>query len=350
MKAIVAEIDKKQMTVITENGDFIKVKRQVAYNIGDEIELKAKKKYLTYKGLARVAACFLACIFLTTGVYAYYTPYSYVSVDINPSLSLSLNRFGRVISVNPLDDDAVTMIKDIKDLKNHNIDHALSEIIKTASDKGYIDKAEDNQVMVVVSAKDPKEAKDLEGKVAKAASKELSKVNDSSEVMVEKTNVEEYKDALSNKVSPGKEILADKLRKVNPELKDEEIRDMPVKEAVKQIKEGNKAIREEEKAQRNMEKEERKNDKGKPEGQEELKAEKEDRNKEDKVKEDKKTEIENKEKDKNKDKGKDKNKGKESPDNRGDKKQDYKKDEPKDKNKNGKPTNKNNGYPKGKVN
>ena len=68
VKAIVAEINKKQMIVITDKGDFVKVKRQMSATIGDEIQLKQRKAYLTYKRLAGAAACLLACIFLSTGV------------------------------------------------------------------------------------------------------------------------------------------------------------------------------------------------------------------------------------------------------------------------------------------
>lgn len=241
MKAIVAEIDKKQMLVITDKGDFVKIKRQMSATIGDEIEFNAHRNYLTYKRLAPIAACFLACIFLSTGVYAYYTPYSYVSVDINPSIALSLNRFERVISVDPLSEDAAGFIKDTNDLKNQNIDKALSEIIKSASEKGYIDENTENQVMVVVSAKNSDQEKKLASTVNKAAVKELSKLNKSSEVTVEKTSVENYKTAVSKKVSPGKEILADRLRETDPEIKDEDVQKMTVKEVVGLIKEGRKA-------------------------------------------------------------------------------------------------------------
>jgi hypothetical protein len=263
VKAIVAEIDKKQMIVITENGDFLKVKRQMSAAIGDEIQLKQQKKYLSYKRLAGIAACFLACIFLSTGVYAYYTPYSYVSLDINPSISLSLNRFERVISVNPLTEDAVSFIKETKNLKNQNIDKALSEIISSASDKGYIDEKTENQIMIVVSTKNPKEETKLEDTLTQIAAMELSKVNESSEATVEKTTVEIYKTAVSNNVSPGKEILADKLREFNPEITDEEVEDMSVKEMAKLIKEGRKSAKEEEKDNKEREKDEDKDeDKG----------------------------------------------------------------------------------------
>jgi hypothetical protein len=247
VKAIVAEIDKKQMIVLTDKGDFIKVKRQMSMGIGDEIELKPQKINLTYRRLASIAACFLACIFLSTGVYAYYTPYSYVSVDINPSIALSLNRFERVISVNPLNDDAVNLIKDTKGLKNHDIDDALSEIIIRASEEGFIDEQMENQIMVVVSADNSKQEQELADLVDVIATNQLSKINNKFGVMVEKASVESYKEALSNKQSPGKEILADRLREVNPEIKDEEVMDMSVREVVHLINEGRKAIMEAEK-------------------------------------------------------------------------------------------------------
>ncbi|HWR60958.1 MAG TPA: anti-sigma factor domain-containing protein [Clostridia bacterium] len=243
MKAIVAEIDKKHMIVITDKGDFVRIKRQMSAAIGDEIEFKARRTYPAYKRMAPIAACFLACIFLSTGVYAYYTPYSYVSVDINPSIAMSLNRFERVIAVEPITEDAADFIKNTENLKNRQVDQAISTIIKSASEKGYIDEKEETQVMVVVSAEDPKQEKKLAGELDKAASKELSKVNKSSGVTVEKTSVENYKAAVMNKQSPGMEILADKLRKVNPEIGDEEIKDMTVKEAVQRINESKKAAK-----------------------------------------------------------------------------------------------------------
>lgn len=255
MKAVVAEIDKKHMIVITDKGDFVKIKRQMSAAIGDEIEYNTHRTYLTYKRLAPIAACFMACIFLSTGVYAYYTPYSYVSVDINPSIAMSLNRFERVIAVEPLTEDAADFIRDTDDLKNYQIDTAISTIIKSASEKGYIDEKKENQVMVVVSAKDPKQEDKLAGKLDKTAAKELSKVNNSSAVTVEKTSVESYKASVSNKQSPGMKILADKVREIDPEIKDEAINDMTVQEAVSIIKEGKKADKALEKSEKHDDKE-----------------------------------------------------------------------------------------------
>jgi hypothetical protein len=247
VKAIVAEIDNKHMIVITEKGDFIKVKRNISAGIGDEIELKPHNTTLLYRRLAAMAACLLMVVFMTTGVYAYYTPYSYVSVDINPSIALTLNRFDRVISVDMLTEDGTDIIENTSKLKNKGINTAMAEIIRSASEKGYITPESENQVMVVVSAKNSLEEDILVEEVSAAAHGELVKASKNYEVMVEKTSVSDYKAAVAKNVSPGREILKSKVKEVAPELADEEIRNMTVKEAAALIKEGRKAIKEENK-------------------------------------------------------------------------------------------------------
>ena len=53
---------------------------------------------------AASAAVVLAC---SVGAYAYTVPCSYVSLDVNPSLEFSLNRFDRVLSVSGVSKDGL---------------------------------------------------------------------------------------------------------------------------------------------------------------------------------------------------------------------------------------------------
>src|SRR4051794_1234883 len=99
MKGIVAEIRGNHMIVIAKNGDFSKCKKLPNCDIGDEVNIPERNMKTIYKSLSAVAASFLILAMLSSGVYAYYTPYSYVSVDINPSLEFSVNRFEKVIGV-----------------------------------------------------------------------------------------------------------------------------------------------------------------------------------------------------------------------------------------------------------
>ena len=181
---------------------------------------------------------------LSTGVYAYYTPYSYVSVDINPSLELSVNRFDKVIDVHAFNEDAQKLIDTSANIKNKGIDIALEQIIDNAADKGYLKKNAENSVMIVVSSSSKKEEAALTDKISKASTAAMSKVSSSYEVILEKTQVESFKKAHKDNISPGKVILANEFKEAKPELNEEEIKQMPLQQAIKQIeKKDDKAVK-----------------------------------------------------------------------------------------------------------
>jgi hypothetical protein len=59
--------------------------------------------------LVTAAAC-AACLLLTMGsLWLYFTPAAYISVDVNPSLELTVNRFDRVIALDGCNDDGTAL-------------------------------------------------------------------------------------------------------------------------------------------------------------------------------------------------------------------------------------------------
>lgn len=64
--------------------------------------------------LVTAAAC-AACLLMTLGsLWLYFTPAAYISVDVNPSLELTVNRFDRVISVTGLNDDGAALAESLQ--------------------------------------------------------------------------------------------------------------------------------------------------------------------------------------------------------------------------------------------
>lgn len=62
---------------------------------------------------AMAAAC-AACMLMTIGsLWLYFTPAAYISVDVNPSVELTVNRFNRVISLKGLNDDGAALAEDL---------------------------------------------------------------------------------------------------------------------------------------------------------------------------------------------------------------------------------------------
>ena len=83
-----------------------------------------KPRYYYYAAVC--AACVL--LFLFGGYRLYFTPIVQISVDINPSIELSVNRFDQVISVNDFNEDGKALAESI-DVKHKNYSDAIDEIM-----------------------------------------------------------------------------------------------------------------------------------------------------------------------------------------------------------------------------
>lgn len=64
-----------------------------------------KKPARTYRRLILAAACLLFALLCGGGWYLYFTPVASISVDVNPSIELGINRFDRVVSVEGYNED-----------------------------------------------------------------------------------------------------------------------------------------------------------------------------------------------------------------------------------------------------
>ena len=88
---------------------------------------KAETKKPRYYYYATVCA---ACVLLTLfgGYRIYFTSVAEISIDINPSIELSVNRFDQVISVTDFNSDGKTLAESI-DVKHKNYMDAIEEIM-----------------------------------------------------------------------------------------------------------------------------------------------------------------------------------------------------------------------------
>lgn len=92
------------------------------------------------RGLSLVAASIFA-VLVIAGLNIYSRETAYVSIDANPSIELSLNRFDRVLEAVPQNEDGERVLSST-DLKNLNYSDALSRIIKAEQELGYLDNAD----------------------------------------------------------------------------------------------------------------------------------------------------------------------------------------------------------------
>ncbi len=153
-KALVLEL-KNSYAVVSELGNYLRVVQKEGMEIGrtilfteDDIVLNSKKSVNRWRQrLVPVMAAFVLVFVLAGGFYNNnYMVYSAVTVDINPSVELLLNRKEHVIKVVALNEDAETL--NLKELKGLSVTVAVNEIIDDAKVKGFIQTEEKSYVVL----------------------------------------------------------------------------------------------------------------------------------------------------------------------------------------------------------
>lgn len=269
MRGIVAETNKKYAIILAQDGSFRKIKAAAYMTVGSEIDLNqptgnVKVSRLMTK-ISAIAAAALFIMGIGYGAYSYTVPYSYVDVDINPSIELTVNVYDRIITTEALNDDGKKLL-DNKNLKNLSLKAGVSQLLNTALDLGYL-KAEnvnsntdkngtvsdnraissntsisesglviENAVLLTVSSLNEKKSGELKKELAVVASKELEKGSVKSEVLVGEASVKQRDDARRFGVTPGKLALIEDAMEGEPELKLDELKKAPVKDLIKKAK------------------------------------------------------------------------------------------------------------------
>ncbi|WP_165248359.1 anti-sigma-I factor RsgI family protein [Adlercreutzia sp. ZJ141] len=108
---------------------------------------------------APIAACMLLVVLCFGGVTAYCTPAAYVDIDVNPSLELSVNCFGVVVSARGLNEEGCEIVDEV-DLTHCSYTTAIDRLAESQALSSYV--TEDAMVDVVVSARNSKQADRLE--------------------------------------------------------------------------------------------------------------------------------------------------------------------------------------------
>lgn len=120
----------------------------IAHKVYDRQRLHAARR----RRLISAVACFLLFVLVGWGGHwLYFTPVSLISVDINPSFELEVNRFDKVISVDAYNDDGAELTSSM-DLKFMDYSQALETILSNAQIAGYL--AEDELLSIAVVGSD----------------------------------------------------------------------------------------------------------------------------------------------------------------------------------------------------
>lgn len=205
MKAVIVECSNGAAVALCDDGTFRKLKNK-GYSIGQELLIKQRRS--SNRMVQKLSICAsLALVLLSfagIGSHSYVEPYSYVSLDINPSIEYALNRYDKVISVAGINTEGQQVVSSIEsDIKNQNITTALGVTIGQLEKDHYINQEGYNHVIVSVYSSNDTKAQSITSRV-NTFSAEKSDICSIDTIPVSK---EEKDDADSLGITPGKLAL-----------------------------------------------------------------------------------------------------------------------------------------------
>ena len=148
---------------------------------------------------------------------------SVVSLDVNPSIELRVNRDEKVLSCTPLNEDAQEILEDMgggADLKGAKLDVAVNAIVGSLVRKGYLSEIS-SAIMISVEDKDSARAKRLQQELTSAVDGVL-RTNESKAAVLTQTvtqDAELERQARENSISTGKAALVNRILALNSSLR-----------------------------------------------------------------------------------------------------------------------------------
>lgn len=134
MRGLILEERQGSFIILTKDGQFQEISKKLSY-INDKGEVVIKSRILTYgKRVAATAAIFIMLFF----GYTWFTPYGYTTIDINPSMEITYNRYDRVLGINGLNEEGREIVGRIEKGSSFSSFQAIEELLEAARKSSFI--------------------------------------------------------------------------------------------------------------------------------------------------------------------------------------------------------------------
>ncbi|MEG1988229.1 MAG: hypothetical protein RR035_03515, partial [Oscillibacter sp.] len=167
--------------------------------------------------LCAVALCAVLVCGLGVSAYAYMAPVSYVSMDVNPSIEYTLNRFDRVLSVQAVNEDGARVLQETENLKNKPIDEVIRLTLTEIAKEGYFDNSAAGGVVIATSGKESTSMETLAAHLQEVAAAQCAENNHTVSVEALSVNPQQRDEAKALGVSAGKLVLVQNMQAENPD-------------------------------------------------------------------------------------------------------------------------------------
>lgn len=178
----------------------------------------------------KLAGVFAAVAVFVIGIFAYnlyFTTDAYVSIDVNPSVELTLNRFDKVIATYAFNEDGERILSEAS-LWGKSYNKAAGLIITCMENDGYF--TDDVLVSVTVQTTSSERERLLCSALQRFIDVQVSSVGAASEVEVFPVSAEVWGNAHGCNMSPAKYLAIQELLEVDEEATIEDYSDSSIRQ------------------------------------------------------------------------------------------------------------------------
>lgn len=207
-----------------------KTKAYIRDRIDSEIDKKAgvpnleRARVRTMKKLSLAALPVAACAILAIGGYSFYnTPVNYISLDINPSVELGLNKFDKVVKAEGINKDGEILLKE-NSIKNMSAEEAIEKLALEAKEKGYIQADGSTVIAVTALSEQDEEAVQLRNQMGETLRTMIQQGDFNAVVYTDSSSLQLRAEARELGLSPGKYKMILLLQSIDPGIGMEQYR------------------------------------------------------------------------------------------------------------------------------
>ncbi|WP_026566244.1 anti-sigma factor domain-containing protein [Bacillus sp. UNC41MFS5] len=168
-KGIIMEIDEEFLTLMTPEGEFLHTRRQnQPYAIGEEIHffpidrVKSSNPFswfnsiFKFKPVLVLVAVFVILLGSFFPMYQSNKAYAYMSIDVNPSIELGVNKKMQVVEITGFNKDGKKIVSHLTNWKKKNVSDLTQTILAEMNKEGYLS-TNDHVIISTARTKSPEE-------------------------------------------------------------------------------------------------------------------------------------------------------------------------------------------------
>lgn len=165
------ELDEEFVTVLTSEGEFVRLKKEGEHEIGEEIEAGAVKKTFPFHRrsfrYALVSVLAAAVLLVTTWIqWPSDAVYAYMSIDINPSIEAGVDDDLHVLTLKAYNEEGKNVLAALPLWKNKPFSAVAKQIIVLSEQKGYLKEGGEVLITTVEKEHDAFSARKLSDELA----------------------------------------------------------------------------------------------------------------------------------------------------------------------------------------